>query len=74
MSPSPGEVAGAGEVEFIPFHRGSLFGVPLPVVTALKQNKFLAPLAYRRFLTFGPNNLKDTLEPESETEILNISS
>ena len=40
-----------GSAEFIPLQRGSLFGVRcLPVVIALKRNKFRAPLAYRRFL------------------------
>ena len=40
-----------GSAEFIPLQRGSPFGVRcLPVVIALKRNKFRAPLVYRRFL------------------------
>ena len=40
-----------GSAEFIPLQRGSLFGVRcLPVVIALKRNKFRAPRDDRRFL------------------------
>ena len=49
--PGSGEAQMQGSAEFIPLQRGSPFGIRcLPVVIALKRNKFRAPLVYRRFL------------------------